>query len=149
MERKYPFTSDEFKEIYSRVPRLTVDLVIESHHGILLTLRKSDSYNNLWHLPGGTVYYKERLLNAVKRIAQEELGIQVEIMRLIDNLEYPDEEKARGFGHSVSAVYLCRPMNLNFKLDNSASKAEFFIDSPESIIPEQKGFLLYHGLLAS
>lgn len=149
MERHFPLSPTEFKEIYSRVPRLTVDLVIKNPSGILLTYRQAESYNNLWHLPGGTVYYNEGLEETVHRIAKEELGIEVKILKFVDILEYRDEKEDRGYGHAVSPVYLCVPISLDIVLDKTASEAKFFKNMPKRIIKDQKNFLIKHGLLSS
>ena len=40
----------EFKKIYSRVPRLSVELVILIPGGVLLTLRSIEPYMGEWHV---------------------------------------------------------------------------------------------------
>lgn len=76
-KNEYPLTKEEFDSIYSKVPRLTVELVIKDGDKILLTKRSIEPCRGLWHLPGGTVYFGESLLDAVKRIAKKELSIDV------------------------------------------------------------------------
>lgn len=107
MKRKLPFTYEQFKEIYSQVPRLCVDLLITTEKGTLLILRKNFGWEGQWHLPGGTVYYKEKVEDAVQRIAQEELGVDVTINQFLRYVEYPHEETERGFGYSVSLLFDC------------------------------------------
>lgn len=72
-----PLSQEEFWNIYKKVPRLTVEIIIKDKRGILLTLRNIEPCKNLWHLPGGTVRFGEKLIDAVKRIANRELGIEV------------------------------------------------------------------------
>lgn len=48
-----PFTLEEYKEIFSKVPRLCVAVVIKTNEGIVMMLRKLPSWHNQWHLPGG------------------------------------------------------------------------------------------------
>ena len=46
-----PLPQEEFDWIFSRVPRLTVELVIASaSRGVLLALREFGPYQGLWHL---------------------------------------------------------------------------------------------------
>jgi ADP-ribose pyrophosphatase YjhB (NUDIX family) len=90
---KQPFTYEQFKEIYSKVPRLCVDMIIQNEDGILLIERKSHGWEGLWHTPGGTLYYKESLLDGLKRVAEQELGVQIQPGELIGYIEYPTEEK--------------------------------------------------------
>ncbi len=139
--QKQPLTEREFRNIYSKVPRLCVDLIIKTTKGILLTLRKEDSWNGLWHVPGGTVYYKEGLRDAARRVAKEELGIDVAVVKTLGYIEYFNEDKERGFGYTVSVEFLCDPKSTEFKLNEQATEAKFFKSLPANIIPEHKEFI--------
>jgi len=92
MEDK-PFSPEEFKAVCSKVPRLGVDLVIIMRNGIVLTLRDLPSWKGQWHLPGGTVFYKETLEEAVARVARDELGISVSIEKMLGYIEYAEEKE--------------------------------------------------------
>lgn len=142
MLRKQPFSFEEFKEIYSKVPRLCVDLVIKDKKGFLLTLREKNGYEGLWHFPGGTVYYREPVKEAVKRVAKEELGVDIIIQEFAGYIEYLSEEKERGFGYTLSLVFVCKLKNSDFDLDNQVAKVDFFPKPPTNTIEEQKAFLL-------
>ena len=143
MPRKQPFTFAQYKAIYSKVTRLTVDLVIKSNHGILLTLRQKNGWIGQWHLPGGTVLYQEAVENAVHRIAREELGTQVTISKFLGFLEYPSEERERGFGYTISLVFLCKPNSSKFQLDTEVSQAKYFKAVPSNTIQEQRHLFLH------
>lgn len=138
---RYPLTYEEFTSIYSRVPRLTVEVLINTPQGILLTLRSLASWNNLWHLPGGTVYYGETVEEAVIRIASEEIGISVTPTKLVGYLHYPSEEKERGFGWSIGLVFACDSASQIVSLGEQASRYQFFKTLPENMVVEQKVFL--------
>ena len=62
---------EDFLSIYSRVPRLCVDLIITSEEGVLLSLRAIEPYLGQWHFPGGTVYKGETIEEAAKRVAKK------------------------------------------------------------------------------
>ncbi len=87
---KKPLTYEEFKSIYSKVPRLTVEVIIKGDKGILMTKRAIPPYVGMWHFPGGTVYYKETITAAINRVAKDELGVEVKIERFIGFLHYPN-----------------------------------------------------------
>ena len=142
-----PFSEEEFKSIYSRVPRLCVELVIQSDEGILLTLRSLPTWNNQWHLPGGTVLFGEKLTDAVRRVAEDELGASVTVDQMIGVIEYPSEQKERGYGHGIGIAYLCHLNSPDIKLNTEASEAKFFQSAPENIIEEQGDFLKSKKLL--
>ena len=52
----------EFDAIFSRVPRLSVEVVIYTpERGVLLMLRDIPPNVGAWHIPGGTVLFGERV----------------------------------------------------------------------------------------
>lgn len=135
MQRKLPFSFEEFKAIYSQVPRLCVDLVIKQDGKVLLTLRKDYGWENQWHFPGGTVYYREPLEEAVQRIAQDEAGMEVKIEKMLGYMEFLDEEEERGFGYTVSIVFLCAPLKEGIVI------GKWFNKLPKKMIRQHKDFL--------
>ncbi len=85
-----PLPQAEFDWIFSRVPRLTAELAIaDPDRGFLLLLRDRGPCRGLWHLPGGTVRFGERVLDAAHRVAQGELGLAVDVRELLGYIEYP------------------------------------------------------------
>jgi len=137
-----PLTYEEFSSVYSRVPRLTVEILIKTVEGTLLTLRDLPSWNNLWHIPGGTVYYGETVERAIQRIALDEIGLKVSLVKLLGYLHYPSEMKERGFGWSIGMVFQCEMADSSsISLNNQASQFKFFKTLPENMVQEQKEFL--------
>jgi hypothetical protein len=47
-----PLPQAEYEAVYARVPRLTVEVVIASEAGVLLTRRETGPCQGLWHIPG-------------------------------------------------------------------------------------------------
>ena len=85
-----PLPKHEFDRIFSRVPRLTVELVsLDPTRGVLLALRDIEPCQGMWHLPGGTVRFGEPLTDAVARVGRDELGVEVTAGRLLGYIEYP------------------------------------------------------------
>ncbi|MDP3955242.1 MAG: NUDIX domain-containing protein [bacterium] len=137
--------SQEFKEIYSRVPRLCVEVMVKKDGGIVLSLRDLPSWKGQWHIPGGTVFYRETLPEAVKRVAQDELGVKVEIEKFLGHNYFPSEEKERGYGWSISAVFLTRYKSGSLRGSNQGKEVRTFQEFPENLIKEQKEFLIAHS----
>lgn len=53
----HPLTQQEFDDIYSKVPRLTVEIIVtNSERALLLTKRAIEPCKGQWHLPGGELY---------------------------------------------------------------------------------------------
>ncbi len=144
-----PLTSEEFKTIYSKVPRFCLELIVRTSEGIVLTLRRLPTWNNQWHIPGATLFYGERVDDAVQRIAHDELGISVIVDELLGYNEYPSEQKERGFGWSVGLIFLCHPADQDQQMrpNDEASMIRAFREIPENIIKEHAIFLRSKGLL--
>jgi ADP-ribose pyrophosphatase YjhB (NUDIX family) len=139
--RLQPLTAEEFERIYSKVPRLTVEVILKVDNGVVLTLRTEKSWQGQYHIPGGTVLYQEPLTGAVQRIAQEELGISVKIQQLVGYIEYPSEVLERGFGWSVGIAFLCEPAEEVDLKDWEARNIRVFEALPENLIAEQRPIL--------
>ena len=129
-----------FKKIYSRVPRLCVDLVISDRRGILLAFRQIQPWKGLWHLPGGTVFFGESLKQAAKRIAREETGLKIRIIKDLGYIEFLEEIKLAN-RHSVSIALLCRPLGGQARGSWQGEKIQFFKAMPKPIIPRHRQLL--------
>ena len=140
-----PLPQDEFERIFSRVPRLTVELVIASTaRGVLLALRDFGPCKGLWHLPGGTVRFGEPLVEAVKRVAQDELGIAVSVGQLLGYIEYPSHYN-NGLDSPVGLAFRAQGSTADMPHEhNLRSKCAWFTALPENMHDEQKRFLVLH-----
>lgn len=139
--RRQPLSALEFEAIYSKVPRVTVEVVVVSEQGVVLVLRQEQSWQGLWHIPGGTILYKESVHDAIHRIAREELRVTVEIGQLLGYIEYPSEEKERGFGWSIGLAFHC---TLTSEIDVARWQQEqiqFFQELPALMVEEQRHIL--------
>ena len=128
----------EFKNIYSKVPRACVDLILrDPKKGIFLTKRSIEPAKGMWHIPGGTIRYQETLALAVKRIARQELGAEVEVKKILGTTEITFSDY---FYHDICTVVEIKPASDNFTLDNQASESAYFQTLPSPMIPAQKAF---------
>lgn len=143
--KRLPFK--QFKGIYSRVPRMCVDVIVETPKGIVLTLRDIEPWKGQWHIPGGTVIYTESVEHAVKRVAKEEIGINVAIQKLIGYTEYHSERKLRGWGHSICLEFLVKIQSGKLRGSRQGKKFGVFKKAPVNTIAEQKRFLKKMKLL--
>jgi len=84
----------EWRQIVETVPIPSVDLIVVVDGGVVLAERTNEPARGEWFVPGGRIHRCERLQDAVRRIAQTELGIDVEIKERLgayDHL-YPTSE---------------------------------------------------------
>ncbi|HET7059800.1 MAG TPA: NUDIX domain-containing protein [Candidatus Saccharimonadales bacterium] len=138
-DKDYPFTLEEFHDIYSKVPRLTVEVVIKSDKGVLLSLRDIEPHKGAWHLPGGTVFFGEKLVDAVKRVAKRELGITVTGTKLLGYIEYPSHV-GNGLDSPVGIAFLAKYEG-TVKPNQEAAKLDWFSELPSNMHPDQDKFL--------
>lgn len=126
----------EFMEIYSKVPRLCLDFLIQTDEGILLTQRTIPPGVGFWHLPGVTVLFDEFLMDAIKRGVKEELGLKV---KNVEFLKVIDWYKGNfDLGHTISLVYKVGVEPGTIKLNSEATKFGFFKIPPEYTMDEHK-----------
>ena len=132
-----PLTNKDFRDVYSKVPRLCVDVLIENKTGVLLTFRNIEPAD-IWHIPGGTLFLNETIEQAVGRIAKNELGVEVKIIKqigLIDFFPYA------GLGHPVSVVHKVEIISGKIKLNNEATEFGYFRIPPKNTVPQHRQFL--------
>ena len=135
------FSFKRFKEIYSQVTRLTVEVLLQTSEGIVLTKREIEPYRGMWHIPGGTVLYGEKLLDAVERVAKEELGVNVKAEKLLGYIEYSGWEKLEWFGWTVGIVFLSTIKSGKLRGNSQGKTIGFFKTLPRNVIPEQRKFI--------
>jgi ADP-ribose pyrophosphatase YjhB (NUDIX family) len=136
-----PFTPQEFRSIYSRVPRLSVDVLIKTPGGLVLTLREIDPYKGQWHMPGGTVLHGETLHEAVMRSAREEVGLEVEVTRPLGYIEYLSERDLGVFNQTASLVFLASVVGGELRGSSEAKNVKAWSRLPENMIIDQKRFI--------
>jgi ADP-ribose pyrophosphatase YjhB (NUDIX family) len=136
---RFPF--EVFKDIFSKVPRVTVEVVLIKDGGIVLSLRNIEPYKGYWHTPGGTLFHKEKVEDAVKRVAKEELGVSVEVDKFLGYWEIPEWTQPKGFSHAIGLVFQVKTLSEELKPDTQSSEIKVFKKLPKNMVREQKEFL--------
>ena len=126
-----------FRSIYSTVPRLCVDLIVMTKDGVVLSKRDIPPAKGMWHFPGGTVYFRERLTDAVKLVVREELGVRLRVEKKLSALEFSPQS---GFGHAVSIVYLVTIVSGTLRGSWQAREVGAYWKPPRHMIPEHRRF---------
>jgi ADP-ribose pyrophosphatase YjhB (NUDIX family) len=132
-----PLPQREFDAIFSRVPRLTVEVVVVSaKRGVLLQLRDAGPCAGLWSLPGGTVRFGEPVVDAVKRVARDELEMTADVEEFLGYIEYPSH-----YDNGLDS-----PVGLAFRVNaldalDTPRNCEWFTVLPEKMHDEQRAFL--------
>lgn len=143
----YPLTREEFETIYTKVPRLTVEVILQNGEGaIYLTKRAIEPCLGQWHIPGGTVYFGENLIDAAKRVAERELGVDAEVINQPGLIEYPNH-KDYSFDAPVGVVSVVTKFSGEPTVNHEASEGAWFITAPENLLADQADFLIKNGYL--
>jgi ADP-ribose pyrophosphatase YjhB (NUDIX family) len=142
-----PFTREEFDQIYSRVPRLNVEVVVETPSGIVMTKRNIEPNKGQWHLPGGTLRFGESLREAASRVARQELGVEVEVGDILGYIEYP-RLNAEGYrGWPIGVAFLAQITAGDLRAVEQADEVACFRALPGNVFADQVTFLTDHGLV--
>ncbi len=145
--KDYFLSKEEFDYIYSKVPRLTVEIIIKNRSGkILLTKRDIEPCIGQWHLPGGTVAFGETLKDAVFRVAKRELSIEVEDSKNVGYIEYPSHF-LNGMDCPVGIVFEVVSYNGQIKLNKESKDSGWFDEIPENMHADQDVFLINNNYL--
>jgi 8-oxo-dGTP pyrophosphatase MutT (NUDIX family) len=128
----------EFRQIFRKVTRMCVEVVVaDPASGVLLALREIPPNVGAWHIPGGTVLWGERVHAALRRIAREEIGLDVEVGELLGYIEYPSHYE-NGIDSPVGLAFHCTLIGDPAAIDPSC---RFFGQLPDGLYAEQDGFL--------
>jgi colanic acid biosynthesis protein WcaH len=103
---------ETFATCLEHMPQPCVDLVVEYENGILLTRRTNEPAKGEWFWPGSRLFKGERLDDAARRVARDELGLDdVTIERLGVSEHFWDESSVEGLEsrHTVPVVYRATP----------------------------------------
>lgn len=137
----------EFDAIYGKVPRLTVEVVLRTGDGIVLTKRSIEPCVGQWHIPGGTVRFGESLEQAVCRVALDELGVVVAVGGLLGYIEYPEMQAAGYNGWPVGIAFAATVTEGKIRGSGQGEEIGYFREVPDNTISEQARFL--HAILAT
>jgi ADP-ribose pyrophosphatase YjhB (NUDIX family) len=132
---------DEYDAIFSRVPRLSVEVIIFApDRGVLLSLRDIPPNQGAWHIPGGTVLFGEPVVRTVKRVARCELGLEVDVGELLGYIEYPSHYN-NGLDHPVGLAFRSEPVGGLPSDDELPEGSAWFSRLPAGLYEEQREFL--------
>jgi ADP-ribose pyrophosphatase YjhB (NUDIX family) len=131
----------EYDWIFSRVPRLCVEVVlVHPDRGVLLALRDIPPNVGAWHIPGGTVLFGEPLDDAVRRVALDELGLHVTAGELLGYIEYPSHYN-NGLDSPVGLAFRTEPAGESSSVDELPPGCQWFERLPAGLYEEQRKFL--------
>lgn len=142
------------EELYLAISQLTpsinVDLIVKSDDGkkTLLAWRDDDYYGPGWHVPGGVIRFKEKLLDRVHKVAKKEL--KRELSRVEGPVGFHEmfNQTRDVRGHFISFVYevtLSTPLAEDQIAGETPrnGQCQWFDECPENFISNQSALRGY------
>jgi ADP-ribose pyrophosphatase YjhB (NUDIX family) len=143
---EFPLNKSEYDSIYSKVPRLSVEVLLTNDLGAILMTKRAIEPCTQWCVPGGTVYYGETLLEAVRRVGRRELSIEIETAQFLGYVEYRSHYY-QGIDSLVALMFRVDRFTGVPTHNVEASASAWFTEIPDDIHEDVDQFLLDHGLL--
>lgn len=148
MESPKRLSNEDFAFIYGKVPRFNVDLVIRtSDNSIILVQRAIEPYLGFWHLPGGTLYKGETINQAAVRVAKNETGLDVEVIKSLGFTEFINEKRGDLLAHTICAVIEVRVIGGTLAKDGDAQNIGTFTTLPSPMVTEHQTFIEENNIL--
>ncbi len=144
----FPLTKREYDEIYSKVPRLSVEVLLTNERGAIFMTKRAIEPCTQWCIPGGTVYYGETLLDAVRRVGRRELSIDILTAEFVGYLEYRSHFD-QGIDSLVALIFRAERFDGVPRHNVEASASGWFTEIPDDIHQDLPQFLLDNGLVRS
>ncbi len=125
---------DDFLDIIDKTPLVSIDLIIkDSNNRALLGYRNNHPARGFWFVPGGRIRKNETLAQAMKRIALNELGLEISItgatlLGAYDHIYNDNFDTKPGIKtHYVALGYEIKlPCNQAIKMDTQHSEIQWW-----------------------
>lgn len=131
-DSKAGLPEDLFYYVSRITPMVNVDLLIKDENRRTLLAWRDDEYSGKgWHILGGIIRFKETFETRIKKVAETEIGVEVEFdpNPIAMNQLFNKERDIRG--HFISILYKC-------------SLPSTFIPENKGLKETDPGFLKWH-----
>lgn len=115
------YIEDEmFSAFVRHMPQCCVEIVVQTDEGVLLAKRTNKPVEGEWFWPGSRLLKGEPVEDAAHRIADEELGLDIEILEELGVTEHRWETSAEAgepSRHTVNVIFLVEPATPSYTID--------------------------------
>ena len=127
---KMDFIEEElYKKICISMPILCVDVLLTFEGKFLLVKRNESPLKNIFWVPGGRVFHKEKLKDALSRILRRETGVNLKetdnvtsIMGITEMI-FENSKLSNSTYHTPAIIYLIKLKSRpTISLDNTSSE---------------------------
>jgi colanic acid biosynthesis protein WcaH len=144
---------ERFAEHLAAMPQVCVELVVDGPEGgVLLVKRTNRPAQWEWFWPGSRLYRGEELEPAARRVAREELGIQVGVRDLLGvQSHFWTETSVEGLDdrHTVNVVYHVEPVDddPDIELDDQHSDYRYLREPERGLHEYVQAYIEEYDLL--
>lgn len=122
-----------FFYISRMTPLVNVDLLIKDEKGRTLLSWRDDQYAGKgWHVPGGIVRFRETLETRVGKVAETEIGTNIDFDPTPIAINQLIHSNRANRGHFISILYKC-------------FLSYMFIPQNKELSMEDNGYLMWHN----
>ncbi len=115
------------RRVYPDRPVAAVGGVVLHEGKVLIVKRKVEPGAGLWSIPGGAVELGERARDALTREVEEETGLSVEPLQLLDVYDSIVKEGGRVAYHYILADYLCSYVDGSLRAATDVEEARWVV----------------------
>lgn len=136
---------DDWRTVVANVPIVSVDLLVRYEGGLVFGERQNDPARGWWFLPGGRVQKGETRVEAVHRIAREELGLSVEIVESLGAFEhFYDSSDVPGVDtkHYLANGYVVDVVDGELVTDDQHAELRVFEQPPDPLHEHVRDYLV-------
>jgi len=108
------------EKMRNKIP-IAADIIIEKNNQIVLIKRKFEPFKGKLEPPGGFVEDHETVEQAAVREAEEETGLKVKLKEILGVYSDPKRDPR---GHTVSVVFVAKPIGGKLKAGSDAQEAK-------------------------
>jgi len=119
--------------IVRSVPIVSIDLIVEYDGGVVLGRRANEPAKGSWFVPGGRVHKGETFEEAVDRVAESELGVDVRIERCLGTYQhfYDTAAVADTDKHYIATGFVVSVQDDGFDTDDQHETVQTFHSIPD------------------
>lgn len=124
-----PIPPEEYRIIAQNVPIVSIDLLVHHNGGLVLGKRQNEPAKGEWFVPGGTVLKGESRIQALHRIANKELGVDVIVGEVLGTYEHFYESAATSNVNSkqyLATAYVVTPKSGSLESDSQHESLRVF-----------------------
>lgn len=144
-------SDDEWGTIVSNVPIVSIDLLVRYDNGLLLGKRTNNPAKGFWFVPGGRVTKCETRREAVDRVAEEELGLDLRVTESLGAFEHiynSSDIHSVEKKHYLANGYVVDVVEGDPRPDDQHAELRVFETAPEPLHPYVRAYVEKSDLIS-